>query len=114
MLCYLDNLSNTKLLIDVPFIPDDKIYLKIGGDNGGGSFKMSFQIANVENPNKPENTVIFSILEAKDHKANLKLCLERFKAHVAQFSKVKWNQRTFDIFLFGDYEVGGTLASGVT
>ena len=50
---------------------------------------MSFQVGNVLNPNKPQNTVIFSILEAKDYKTNLLLCLERFKTHVLQFSKIK-------------------------
>ena len=71
---YLDSLKEN-LLVD-SFIPSDKIFLKIGGDHGGGSFKMSFQVANVENPNKPENTVAFSVLEAKDYKSNLVLCLE--------------------------------------
>ena len=51
---------------------------------------MSFQVGNVENLNMPENRVIFSITEAKDYKVNLALCLERFKAHIEQFSKVKW------------------------
>ena len=39
--------------------------MKIGGDHGGGSFKMSFQLANVENPNRKDNTVFFSILRQK-------------------------------------------------
>ena len=48
----------------------------------GGSFKMSFQDANTDHPNKAENTVLFGIMEAKDYKANLLLCLQRFKAHI--------------------------------
>ena len=74
-------------LVQHTFITDDEIQLKIGGDHGGGSFKMSFQVGSVENPNKPENTV-FSITEAKDYKVNLALCLERFEANIEQFSKV--------------------------
>ena len=31
-------------------IPEDEIWLKIGGDKGGESFKMSLQIANLANP----------------------------------------------------------------
>ena len=99
VLRYLDSLRETNLLVDVSFIPSDEIFLKIGGDHGGGSFKMSFQIANVYNPNK-----VFSILEAKDNKSNLMLCLERFKTHIAKFSQVKWAERNFRVFLFGDYE----------
>ena len=64
---------------------------------------MSFQVGNVFNPNKPQNTVIFSILEAKDYKTNLLLSLERFKTHVLQFSKMKWQGKDFRLFLFGDY-----------
>ena len=56
----------------------NEIHLKIGGDHGGGTFKMSFQVGNVEHPNKPSNTIIFSHMEAKDYKSNLVLRLERF------------------------------------
>ena len=51
---------------------------------------MAFQIANVQHPNVPENIVIFSIMEAKDYKANLRLCLERFHTHISHFNKVTW------------------------
>ena len=63
---------------------------------------MTFQVGNVENLNKSENT--FSITEAKDYKVNLALYLERFKARIEQFSKVKWENKYSRIFLFGDYE----------
>lgn len=29
-------------------IPEDEIWIKIGGDKGGGTFKMCIQIVNVE------------------------------------------------------------------
>ena len=31
---------------------------------------MSFQVANTDHASKAENTVLFSIMEAKDYKAN--------------------------------------------
>ena len=104
VLRYLDTLKSLNKLFQHSFITDDEIHLKIGGDHSGGSFKMSFQVGNVLNPNKPGNTVIFSITEAKDYKVNLTLCLERFKAHMEQFNKIKWQNKKFRIFLFGDYE----------
>ena len=104
VLRHLDTLKSLNKLFQHSFIPDDEIHLKIGGDHGAGSFKMSFHVGNVSNPNKPENTVIFSITEAKDYKVNLTLCLERFKAHIEQFNKIKWQNKKFGIFLFGDYE----------
>ena len=41
-------------------------WLKVGGDKGGCTFKMSFQLGNVENPNSPDNTSVFSIFEGPD------------------------------------------------
>ena len=48
----------SNMIINYPFIKNE-IHIKIDGDHGGGSFKMSFQIANVENPNRKDNTVVF-------------------------------------------------------
>ena len=81
VIAHLNSLKECNLLVAHSFIPEDEIHVKIGGDHGGGSFKMTYQVANVDNPNKLDNTVIFSIFEAKDSRANLRICLERFKAH---------------------------------
>ena len=32
-------------------IPENEIHIKLGGDAGGGSFKMAFQITNLDRPN---------------------------------------------------------------
>ena len=61
VLHYLNNLQSTGLFTDPAFIPSNEVFLRIGGDRGGGSFKMSFQIANTDHPNKVENTVLFSV-----------------------------------------------------
>ena len=47
-------------------IPDDEVHIKLGSDAGGGSFKMAFQIANLEKQNSKTNAVVFSVFEAKD------------------------------------------------
>ena len=104
MLKYLDDLDKNGLIYD-GHITQSEIHLKIGGDHGGGSFKMSFQVANVSNPNKPQNSVVFSVMEAKDCKSNLRLCLERYGRQIDQFEKVTWHGRKFVIFFFGDYDV---------
>ena len=104
VLKYLDDLKANKLLCDHPFIPSDEIHLKIGGDHGGGSFKASFQVGNVLHPNQSSNTVIWSIMEAKDYRSNLLLCLERFEAHIDQFGKICWQGKKIRMFVFGDYE----------
>ena len=44
--------------------------------------KMSFEVANVENPNRKDNKVVFSIFEAKEYRVNIKLALECFKTQI--------------------------------
>ena len=46
-------------------IPDDELWIKIGGDTGGESFKKNFQIVNVKSPHSPQNTCVFAIFEAR-------------------------------------------------
>ena len=36
-------------------IPKDEVWIKIGGDKGGGMFKMNFQIVNTRTPNSVHN-----------------------------------------------------------
>ena len=98
VLKYMDELKENNYVFYDGGIPASEIHLKIGGDHGGQSFKMSFQVANVHNPNKPENSVIFSVMEAKDYKSNLQLCLERFRRQIEQFKKVTWQGRKFVVF----------------
>ena len=100
----LDELDKEGMLFNHPFIPSDEIQIKVGGDHGDTSFKMSYQIANVQNPNRKENTVVFSIFEAKDTRANLKSCLLRFKAQVNMLGRTKWRNKKLRVFMFGDYE----------
>ena len=47
---------------------NNEIHVKISGDHRGGSFKMSLQIVNNANPNSKDNTITFSIFEAKDYR----------------------------------------------
>ena len=98
----VNNVKESDALVNHPFIPKDEIQVKIGGDHGGGSFKISYQIANAMHPNKLENTVIFSIFTKKDSRANLRICLERFKTHITKLNEVKWCDKQFRVFMFGD------------
>ena len=41
-------------------IPADEVWIKIGGDKGGSSFKMNFQVVNKPCPNSVANTGISS------------------------------------------------------
>ena len=47
----------------------------MGGDKGGGSFKMPYQVANISSPNSPKNTTVFCIFEANDSHINMHITL---------------------------------------
>ena len=78
---------NTFYLID-GFIRSMSQQAQIGNKerlprNGEGKSSMAcYQIFKTESPNNKDNTVIFTIFEAKDHRGNLKIALARFKSQV--------------------------------
>ena len=71
-------------------IPEDEVHIKVGGDAGGGSFKMAFQIANVQKPNSKTNTVVFAMFHSKDSWANLKTALLQYKQQVNILKESSW------------------------
>eukprot|EP00731_Ephydatia_muelleri_P002310 Em0001g2310a len=85
-------------------IPASEIWLKLGGDKGGGSFKMNFQIVNVAAPNSVHNTCVFCCFEADDTVTNLHIALDRYKDQVSHLQGMQWRQYTIKLFMCGDYE----------
>lgn len=82
--------SNDNLTWHDGIIPEDEIWVKVGGDKGGGSFKMNFQICNVVNPNSKHNTCIFMLFMASDSVSNLHVGLDRYKEQIEQLQTQKW------------------------
>ncbi|KAJ8018162.1 hypothetical protein HOLleu_44000 [Holothuria leucospilota] len=85
-------------------IPEDEVWVKIGGDKGGGTFKEMFQIANVACPNAPRHTVVICAFPASDSTPNLELGLARIKEQIHQLQVSTWREKKFRLFAFGDYE----------
>ena len=56
---FLDKYELYKKFVWKEVMPEDEIWVKLGGDMGGGSFKLCFQIANLEKPNSVDNTIVF-------------------------------------------------------
>ena len=73
------------MLINYSFIKN-KIHLEICGYHGDSSFKMSFQVANIDSPNRKDNAVFFNIFETKDYRVNINLDLECFKILITSFT----------------------------
>lgn len=66
------------------------MWLKIGGDKGGGTFKMNFQHVNIANPNAPDNTCVFSMFAAPDSYTNLQIALTRHMEEISNLEKQTW------------------------
>ena len=71
-------------------IPENEVHKKLGGDAGGGSFKMALQIANLRHPNSKTNSVVFAMFHAKDSWANLKTGLMKYKEQVNTLKEATW------------------------
>ena len=84
-------------------IPEDEIWLKIGGDHGQGSLKICTQIANLEKPNSREHTHLVAMLEAKDSYEVLKQVIVFLNTEIKKLKQVKWAGKRIKVFLFGDY-----------
>ena len=84
-------------------IPTDQIWLKIGGDHGRGSLKMSVQVVNLEKPNSKEHTHIVAMIEAKDTHDVLKQVIMNLDFEIKKLKQLTWNDKHIKIFLFGDY-----------
>ena len=85
-------------------IPDDEIWVKIGGDHGGGSFKLMLQIANLHNPNSKFNTCLIQMVECKDSAENLRRLLGPMRDELSSLKSMKWRGKQLKLFVFGDYE----------
>ena len=64
--------------------------MKLGGDKGGGSVKLNFQIVNVPYPNSVNNTCVFTAFVASDLVTNLHVALDRYKDQVTALQKTQW------------------------
>ena len=71
-------------------LPESEVRVKIGGDKGGGTFKMSFQVGNVSTPNAPENTFVVAIFEGRDSSSNLHIALDQYRDQIFNISGCTW------------------------
>ena len=70
-------------------IPADEIWLKVGGDKGGNSFKLAVQVVNTTHPNSQNNTIVICCFEASDSVANLKH-VQSLMDQVSHLEQLTW------------------------
>uniref|UniRef100_A0A1X7UTE9 Uncharacterized protein n=1 Tax=Amphimedon queenslandica TaxID=400682 RepID=A0A1X7UTE9_AMPQE len=82
-------------------IPDNEIWVKIGGDKGGSSFKTSIQVVNIDKPNSVRNSCVFVVFEAPDCSSNLH---HKIHDQIDHLQNSCWRGYTIRVFMSGDYE----------
>ncbi len=56
-------------------LPEDELWLKVGGDFGQETFKFCAQLINFAKPNSSDNTVIMNVSEAPDTHYNTQITI---------------------------------------
>ena len=65
-------------------IPENELWVKLGGDKGRGSFKFNFQLVNTSHPNSVKKTVLVSVFKAGDSPGNLHTALDKYKEQIEE------------------------------
>jgi len=65
-------------------IPSSEIWIKLGGDKGHGSFKMTLQLVNTAHPNSVKETVLLPMFKAGDSTLNLHTALSMYKEQIIE------------------------------
>lgn len=71
-------------------IPDDEVWVKLGGNKVGGSFKMSLQLCNVESVISIYNAMVFTIFNAGNNAFNLHVALQLYRKQVQEMTTARW------------------------
>ena len=67
-------------------IPADEVWIKLGGDKDGSTFKLAVQIANVASVNSVKNTFVITCFEAANTVANLKISIGRYQDQLQELT----------------------------
>ena len=71
-------------------VPDSEVWIKVGGDKGGGTTKFYFQVVNVAKANSLFNTTCFCVFAADETLPNIHMAMDRFKDQVNSLQDMKW------------------------
>ena len=65
-------------------LPQEQLWVKLGGHKGHGSFKLNLQLCNIQNPNSRQNTCLVSVFMSKDTRANLWTALQPYREQLME------------------------------
>ena len=84
-------------------VPEDEIWVNVGGDHGSGSFS-TLQIANLDNPNSKLNTRLLLIADCNDSPKNLSRLLNLYKDQIKSQQTMTCRGKKIRLFLYSDYD----------
>ncbi|GFR65653.1 immune-associated nucleotide-binding protein 5 [Elysia marginata] len=85
-------------------IPENEVWVKVGGDHWQGSLKFSLAIVNTKYPDSKDNNVLIGMANIKDSRENMEIFFESVKKQLDEVTKLVWDGKTVKLFLFGDYD----------
>lgn len=71
-----------------------ELWLKLGGDKGHGSFKLTLQLVNTAHPNSIKETTLLSVFKAGDSTTNLHTALDMYQEYIreSQGMQIKYDR----------------------
>ena len=85
-------------------IPENEVWVKVGGDHGQGSLKFNLAIVNTKNPNSMDNNILIGMACVKDSRENMEMFFYSIRKQLADVEKLVWDGKQMKLFLFGDYD----------
>ncbi|GFN96998.1 amine oxidase [Plakobranchus ocellatus] len=85
-------------------IPENEVWVKVGGDHGQGSLKFSLAVVNTKNPNSKDNNILIGMANIKDSRENIEIFFEPVRKQLGDVANLVWDGKTIKLFLFGDYD----------
>ena len=85
-------------------IPENEVWVKVGGDHGQGSLKFNLAMVYTENPNSMDNNILIGMTCVKDSRENMEMFFYSIRKQLADVEKLVWDGKQMKLFLFGDYD----------
>jgi hypothetical protein len=70
-------------------IPATELWVKLGGDKGHGSFKLSMQLVNTPHPNSIRSTAVLAVFKAGDTPHNLHTALAQYQQQIDELQGMR-------------------------
>ncbi|GFO28210.1 amine oxidase [Plakobranchus ocellatus] len=102
----LDRYKEANLLTWHSNIPENEIWIKLGGDHGRNSLKLALQIANTAHPNSKRNTIVIAMVHARDTHTNIERLFTNIhlQEQLTALQNHQWQGKSVRVILNGDYE----------